>query len=276
VKYKNPITIIGAGAVGSSIALALFYKRVKIAGIYSLSGISAKKIAKIIGTIKNGRLDSLELTQGVVIVAVPDKQVSSVVNMLMLKQIPLRGCIFLHTSGALSSDALLPLKRKGASIASFHPIQTFPSSKTTSLKNIWAAIEGNPKAVLAAKQLAKILQMHTFTIPKEAKVLYHTAAVFASNYLVTLLSVVEQVADRIKIPHKNIWKIYQPLIEQTLRNVVSSSPANALTGPIARGDVETIEKHLQELSKKKLDHLVPLYSVLGLETARLARKKRQS
>jgi predicted short-subunit dehydrogenase-like oxidoreductase (DUF2520 family) len=103
--------------------------------------------------------------------------------------------------------------------------------------------------------------------------LYHASAVFASNYLVTLFSVVEEISGIIRIPKKNIWKIYSPLIFQTIHNAMNSSPAAALTGPIVRGDTETIAKHINALSIPKLRHLALLYSALGIETTRLAKKK---
>jgi len=272
VKFKTPLTIIGTGAVGSSIAFALFYKRIRISALYSLSGASAKRIARRIGVKNFGTVKDMELQKGLVIVAVPDARIAETAQVVSANQKSYENFVFIHTSGSLSSEELKSLHDKGASVASFHPLQTFPASKITSLKNKWIAIEGDRKALHACVQLAKILDAHTFTISKETKVLYHTAAVFASNYLVTLLSVVEEIASRIHIPKKNIWKIYRPIIEQTVQNVFSSSPAKALTGPIARGDLNTVTKHLQELSKKKLNHLVPLYSVLGIETAKLAKK----
>lgn len=274
MKSYIPITIIGAGAVGSSIALALFNSGVKPKEIYSLKGFSAKKIATKIRINNFGSFDKAQPRKGLVILAVPDSAISGVARVFSRQRMDFGEVIFLHTSGALSSEELIPLKKKGASTGSFHPMQTFPSGKFTTLNNVWIAIEGDAKAVKAGKHLAKILHARTFIISKKAKVLYHTAAVFASNYLVTLLSVVEQIAMRMNIPKGKIWKIYLPLIEQTVHNVINSSPAKALTGPIARGDVSTVIKHLQELSKKKLSHLVPLYSVLGIETARLAKKKK--
>ncbi len=168
------------------------------------------------------------------------------------------------------------MKKKGALAGSFHPMQSFPRTRRISLKGVWCAVEGDTAALGYAKQLAKSFQAHTFTISKEEKVLYHIAGVFASNYLVTLLSVVERIATESGIPRKNLWKIYGNIIRQTLENVLSSSPAEALTGPIARGAVETVTRHLEALSGKKLNHLVPLYSALGIETARLARKKKQT
>ncbi|MDD8019159.1 MAG: DUF2520 domain-containing protein [Bacteroidota bacterium] len=274
MKFRQPITIIGAGAVGRSIAAALLRGGAAINGIYSRSSQSALLLAKKIHCKNFGTVDDIKSVQGVIIAAVPDSQIKSVARRLVLIQKSFKNVIVLHTSGALASDELDILKRKGAATGSFHPMQTFPTFKTTTLKNIWCAAEGDLRARKIARDIATTCGASSFEISKEAKVLYHTAGIFASNYLVTLLSIVEEIALKVKITQSDVWKIYRPIIESTLRNGMETSPAEALTGPIARGDADTINKHLQTLSKKKLDHLVPLYSVLGIETARLAKKKK--
>jgi len=272
VKFSLPITLIGAGAVGRSIALALFCRGVKLSGIYSRNGRTAKNLAKKTGAKNFGRLTILNNVEGVILIAVPDGSIPDVAVELVKKQRSFNNVIVMHTSGALASDELSLLKKKGAAIGSLHPLQTFPRKGISSFDNIWCAIEGDPPAVKAAKRLAAVLESHSFVISKEAKVLYHTAGVFASNYVITLLSIVDQIAREAQLPGKKIWDIYRPLITTSIANAIAQSPAEALTGPIARGDVETVTKHLQALSTKKLNHLVPLYAALGIETARLAKK----
>jgi len=268
------VTIVGAGAVGRSIALALFYSRVKIAGVYSLNGTSARLLAKKVRCINFGTLSNKSLITDIIIIAVPDNRIKDVVTSFIKNFGTVRDKIIFHTSGALTSDELILLRKKGASIASFHPLQTFSrSKKQTSLKNIWCAVEGDRKAISTAQVLGKTLKMNVFTISKKDKLLYHASAVFASNYLVTLLSVVEEISQIIHISKKNVWKIYSPLILQTVQNVLHSSPIAALTGPIVRGDTKTVAKHIKALSTPKLKHLAMLYSALGIETTRLIKKK---
>lgn len=269
----KPVTIIGAGAVGRSIALALFHGGAKVDGVYSLHGNTARVLSKKVKARISGSIGEISNVADQVILCVPDGKIASVATTLAQQRHSLKNSTILHTSGALSSSELAAVKKQGAAVGSFHPMHTFPRNARISLKGIWCAIEGDTAALKVAKQLAKILHAQTFTISKEEKVLYHTAGVFASNYLVTLLSVVERIAAEVGIPRKNLWKIYGNIIRQTLENVLSSSPAEALTGPIARGDVETVTRHLDALSGKSLNHLLPLYSALGIETARLARKK---
>ena len=98
---------------------------------------------------------------------------------------------------------------------------------------------------------------------------------FASNYLVTLASIVEGIAAQIHLPKQSWKKIFTPIVLRTLKNIEATSPAAALTGPIARGDVGTIQKHIAALSSKKYKHLVPPYAVLGVATTRIVRKKRK-
>lgn len=269
------ITLIGAGAVGQSLALSLHKSSKKIEGIYSEYGRSAKLLANKVKASISGSLTKERRLGQIVIIAVPDVRINDVVDTIVSQETTLKGKIFLHTSGALTSDELSALRKKGAAVGSFHPLQTFPKGlKHSSLKNIWFALEGDAAAVTAGKSLAAALGAKYFFVPKKDKTLYHIAAVFASNYQVTLFSVVEQLAAAVKIPQRHLWSIFRPLIAETLENVFSSSPVDALTGPIARGDYKTISKHFSTLeSTPKLKHLVPLYSTLGIETAKLAKRK---
>ncbi len=269
----KPVTIIGAGAVGRSIALDLYNKGVRIDGVYSQSGSTAKVIGKRVKARYSGVLNTTSVVSSLIIIAVPDTEIKNIAAVIGRQSTSLNNCVIVHTSGALSSAELQLLRKRGGATGSFHPMQTFPRATQSRLRGVWIAVEGDTRAVAHCRRLAKLLGAHTFPISKEAKVLYHMAGVFASNYFVTLLSVVEKLAADSGISRRLIWKIYQPIIGQTLRNVVGSSPASALTGPIARGDTETVIRHLRALSTKKLAHLTALYSSLGIETIRLAKEK---
>jgi len=271
----KPVTIIGAGAVGRSIALALFYSGVKIHSVYSRSGRSAVHLGKKVGASFSGMLSALLPIGPNVLVCVPDADITEAAEILSrILPASYRGTV-IHTSGSRTSAELYALKKKRCSTGSFHPMQTFPRGKITPLDGVWCAIEGEQKALTVCRQMARILQSHTFVISKEAKVLYHIAGVFASNYVVTLMSVVHDLARASGIPEKNIWKIYHPIIDQSVRNAVKGTPGKALTGPIKRGDTETILTHLAALSNGTTAHLAPLYSALGIEAVRLAKKQRQ-
>ena len=151
-------------------------------------------------------------------------------------------------------------------------MQTFPRSKPASFAGVWCAAEGDNGAIRVMKQLSKILGSNVFEISKKEKVLYHTAGVFASNYLVVLMAVVNEIASILQLPQSDVWKIYLPIMRQTMTNVVSTTPRRALTGPIVRGDLVTVKNHLKALSKGSLKHLVQLYAALGVEAAHIAKE----
>ncbi len=271
------ISIIGAGAVGRSIALALFYNRMPVSGIYSENGRTAAVLARRVGSKRFRTVRDAVQTSSVILIAVPDDRISEVVRSIKenTRTDQLKGRTILHTSGTLTSDVLSPLKKLGASIGSIHPLQSFSSRRTvTATEGIWFTGEGDARAVAVSKSIARSIRAGYFPIRKKDKTTYHIAAVFASNYQVTIFSVVEQLALLSGIPRTKIWKMFGPLITQTTTNVLSESPAAALTGPIARGDYKTVKKHQITLaSSKRLRHLTPLYDALRRETERLANKQ---
>ena len=275
-KKKFPVTIIGAGPVGSALALALKKKEYQVRVVFSRKGKSAKALGQRI-LAPHARLRSTKRfgVEGIIFIAVPDDEIENVVHILSRSHEDFSRSIIFHTSGALSSKILSPLERKGATVGSFHPVQTFPKSKVTSgwLEDIWIGIEGDKKAVVAARRIVHDFAARSFVLSSRQKVLYHVAAVFSSNYFVTLLSVVEELGKRIHLPRRKLISIVEPLILQSLMNVKKSSAASALTGPIARGDVQTLKRHRLELGKKGLRNISQLYSALAKETSRLASRK---
>lgn len=272
---KKEITIIGTG----SLAYALG-KSLSMCGYsFTIIGRSKKHAEKLAGKI-SGKAYSLAEAQekdfrNIIFLAVRDNAISEVVQELWKKCQSLKGMFIFHLSGSLTSEVLQPLKMLGAHVASFHPLQTFTKIQREEnlFLGITAALEGDQQAVTVGKRIARALGAKPLQILSHNKVLYHTAGIFASNYLTTLLSVVHDIAVEAKIPTTKIWKMYLPLIQTTLANVVRTSPEKALTGPISRGDTATVNNHLRALSKKNLKRFVPLYNALGIETARLAKKK---
>ncbi|MFA6542144.1 MAG: DUF2520 domain-containing protein [Bacteroidota bacterium] len=272
MKRIDDITLIGAGAVGLSIALGLFSHGIGLSGIYSAGGVSAKKLGKKVRMNRCGKISELTTVGEVVILAVPDSQIRIVADHLAQSVSSLQGRVVVHLSGALNSSELEVLRKKKAAVGSFHPMQTFPRSHPASFAGVWCAAEGDAGALRVMKQLSKILGANVFEISKKEKVLYHTAGVFASNYLVVLMAAVNEIASGLRLPQSDIWKVYLPIMRQTLNNVVSTTPRRALTGPIVRGDLVTVKNHLNALSKRPLQHLVQLYSALGVEAARIAKE----
>ena len=153
---------------------------------------------------------------------------------------------------------------------SFHPLQALtPRSDASSLDGVYAGIEGDAPAVAAGVELAAHLEMRYLVLSADQKSRYHLAASVASNYLVTLQSIVQQILGSLDIDRETAQAVMAPLVHGTLANLERSTPEDALTGPIARGDLNTVRQHGLAL-RRHLPHLVPVYAALAMESVTLA------
>ena len=156
----------------------------------------------------------------------------------------------MHSSGALTSDILAPLARKGAYTASLHPMMTFvPGGAGIDMSKVPFAVEGGRQGVAAAREIIRRLKAQVFEIRKEAKVLYHALGSFSSPMVVATLVTAERVGRAAGLSLKEVRKIMTPILLQTSVNYLQRGPALAFSGPIKRGDVNTVRRHLQELAK---------------------------
>jgi predicted short-subunit dehydrogenase-like oxidoreductase (DUF2520 family) len=158
-----------------------------------------------------------------------------------------QGKVAMHSSGALTSDELAVLRRRGAAVASAHPLMTFVRGSRPSLAGVAYAIEGTPKAVRAARAVVRQLRGQSFTISKQQKEVYHAWGMFASPLLTALLAASERVAGAARVGRKAARKRMLPILRQTLANYARLGAPGSFSGPIARGDVATVGKHLQVL-----------------------------
>jgi predicted short-subunit dehydrogenase-like oxidoreductase (DUF2520 family) len=158
-----------------------------------------------------------------------------------------RGKVALHSSGALTSDELAVLREHGASTASVHPLMTFVRGSRPPLAGVPFAIEGNPKATRAARRIVLNLRGQPFPIRKHQKLAYHAWGMFASPLLTALLAASERVATAAGINRAAARERMLPILKQTLANYERLGPPPSFSGPIARGDVATVVKHLKRL-----------------------------
>jgi predicted short-subunit dehydrogenase-like oxidoreductase (DUF2520 family) len=241
---KLNISVIGPGKVGKALARVL-----------SGNGHDVTLL---------GRNDAKSEFGELVFITTPDSEIIKVVQ--ELSEMDHKGRIILHTSGTLASDHLKLLKEKGAAVGCFHPIQSV-TVKTSSFEGSWFDIEGDEKAVQMMKELASVLKIKTIEVSANQKQLLHVSAVMASNYLVTLTHLATQISKESGLEAEEIKQALLPLMESSLRNLYDLSPEDALTGPIQRGDVETVSKHVKLL--KSNDKLLSIYKKLGLLTLEL-------
>lgn len=203
------------------------------------------------------------------LLAVPDSALSEVANGLALSGPAPGGCAALHLSGALSADVLTPLHSAGYAVGSFHPLQSVADPWAGSDRLIGAsyALSGEPAAVAAGRRLADALAGRPLLIAARDRAVYHAAAVTASNYLVTLYATAGRLLEQAGVRGDDARAAILGLMRGTLDNLEHLGPPAALTGPIARGDVETVRLHLSRLSDREAE----LYCALGRATLRFAR-----
>lgn len=208
-----------------------------------------------------------ELGVRAVFLAVPDDAVSEIAHALAAQGEPPPECAAFHLSGALSTEVLAPLHARGYSIGSFHPLQSIahPVTGAERLPGSSVAVTGAPGASVVARQLASSMGCPVINVPEQWRPVYHAAAVTASNYLSPLLDAACRMLEKAGVSYEEALPALVPLVEGTLANIKELGLEASVTGPIARGDVETIDLHLRALD----DEDRRLYVTFGRELTRL-------
>jgi len=177
---------------------------------------------------------------------VPDGAIASAAESLT-GAVDWSGKIALHSSGALTSDELAVLRERGAAVASVHPLMTFVRGSRPPLAEVPFAIEGDQRAVRVARAIVLDLRGRPFSIRKEQKAAYHAWGMFASPLLIALLAASEHVAVTAGVSGKAVRDRMLPILRQTLANYAKLGAPGSFSGPIARGDVATVGRHLKVL-----------------------------
>jgi len=203
-----------------------------------------------------------------ILLAVPDDSVAAVATRLAGLDLPDRIPV-LHLSGSLGTEVLDPLAAAGHPVGGVHPLCAVadPVEGAERLRGATFGVEGEGAARALAERIVRAAEGTALDLPPGSKAVYHAAAVFASNYVVGLLSVAERLMERAGVPAERARPALADLAAGALENVRSGGPAAALTGPVARGDTETVGRHLARLSGDE----GALYSLLAREALRLAR-----
>jgi len=262
MKKNTSIVLVGAGKVGTALSKRLYKNGFNFNSIIDLDITKARNLAKKINANHfSSEINDIPKNVNFIIISVPDSQINLVskrISKLPLKFKSLKVC---HVSGCLSSEELKSIKNLGSIVFSLHPYQSFPDNKNeTRLDSIYYGIEGD-KTVFA-KKIVKALGGNYIIIPKNLKSLYHVSGAFASNYLLVLISIVHDILHSIIDDKKKSKDVFKPIIESTLSNYFNTDFKKSITGPIVRGDVVTIEKHLKAL-KRYDKNIYDLYKKLG-------------
>ena len=267
---NDRITIIGPGRLGLSLAYALLQAEavdeVTICGRRpdppSHPLFSQDLASYVFGLEPPGHYTTA------VILAVPDGTLREISEALAAQGEPPRECAAFHVSGALGTDPLEALHLRGYSVGTMHPLQTVanPVTGAERLPGSYFAISGEPAALAVARRLIRSLGSPVITVPLLRRPVYHAAAVLASNCLTGLVSAAVRVLSQTGVSEEEALQALLPLARGTLDNIAEMGAANALTGPVARGDVETVKLHLRALDGRERS----LYAAMGREIVHLA------
>jgi predicted short-subunit dehydrogenase-like oxidoreductase (DUF2520 family) len=261
---ERTVALIGPGRAGTTIALGLVEQGWTVVGVAGRAP-DAPSTTSAAACLTSRTMLVSDVARGaeLVIVATPDRAIPQV--LLAAEPAIEPGALVIHLAGSIGLDVFDPLlaRRTGVRVGAIHPLQTFPST-TIGLQRLpgaWAAVAGDP----AVGEIARSLGLQPFELAEHDRGRYHAAAVVASNHLVALLGQVERLAAGCGVP----FEAFAPLVLGSVQNAFSLGPAAALTGPVARGDLATVEQHLRDLDPAERD----AYRTLAREAARLTGRR---
>jgi predicted short-subunit dehydrogenase-like oxidoreductase (DUF2520 family) len=203
-----------------------------------------------------------------ILIATPDDAISKVakeVGELLRDVRVMSGQTALHTSGALTSQVLQPIRKYGVATGSIHPLISISGQphRPYSFSGTHFSIEGDPGAVRAGRSLARDLGGDSFVIDAEHKPLYHAAALMASPNLTALIDIAIEMLIHCGVSAKRGRQILLPLIKSTINNLEGQDPKRALTGTFSRGDVDTVKMHVSAIASERLTDAMRAYVALG-------------
>jgi predicted short-subunit dehydrogenase-like oxidoreductase (DUF2520 family) len=271
VHDMHTIGFIGAGTVGTALAVRLREKGYPVTAVASRTLASAERLAGMVnGCQVHHSGQAVADVAEMVFITTPDGAIAKVAAQVQWHP----GQSVIHCSGADSLDVLEPATKAGAQAGAFHPLQTL-ASIAHAIENIPGstfALEAEEPLLSDLKEMAGALQGRWIELGPGDKVLYHAAAVMACNYMVTLVKLATDLWQTFGVPTSEATQALLPLLRGTVNNIGNVGLPNCLTGPIARGDLGTIQKHLKSL-EAKAPRLAATYRELGRQTVPIALAK---
>jgi predicted short-subunit dehydrogenase-like oxidoreductase (DUF2520 family) len=271
----DAVAILGLGKVGTAVGFLLRQAGYRIVAVASRSKASLTQ-----GIVYTGGKPYLNFSKAAraancVIIATSDDAIADVCKKISSAGGIKPGAKVIHMSGAGGLDLLKSAQVAGAHIACIHPLQSFPDVDSA-VRNIPGSTFGITSADEIKEwsvQVVRDLGGVPFFISDADKPLYHAAACIASNYLTTLIHMIEEIYQSVGMSREDAMRAIWPLVMGTISNIETKGTVRALTGPVARGDAGTVRKHADAL-RRKLPALLQAYSALGILTADLGLKKK--
>ena len=271
---KDKIAILGMGKVGTAVGNLLRSAGYEIAGVADMSVASAKKGAEYTGGKVYIDLVAAASQADTVFITTGDDAIASVCVEISERGGVAAGDKVVHMSGAGGLDLLKSARMAGAHAAGIHPIQSFADAESA-VENIPGStfgITSDKEIEDWAVQIVRDLGGTPFFVSDADRPLYHAAACMASNYLVTLMNTVERVYEAAGFNSEDVLKSFWPLVKGTIKNIETRGTVQSLTGPISRGDVETVKKHIRAF-RDRLPEILDAYSIMGAFTVDIGLKK---
>ncbi len=271
---KDTIAILGLGKVGTALGFLLRAAGYRVVAAASRTTASLDKgIVYTGGKAFTNYSEAAGLAKSVFITTTDDA-ISSICEKIVNDGSVKPGKKVIHMSGVGGLDLLVSARNAGAHVASIHPLQSFADVESA-IRNIPGSafgITAEDDIKAWSVQLVTDLGGMPFFVPDADKPLYHAAACIASNYLTTLVHTVEEIYQFLGLTRDDAFRAFWPLVKGTMSNIETSGTIQALTGPIARGDIGTVKKHLDAL-QVKMPLFLRVYSILGILTADIGIKK---
>jgi predicted short-subunit dehydrogenase-like oxidoreductase (DUF2520 family) len=272
---ERSISIVGAGRVGRSLARRLRGLGWAIGAVATRSAATSRAAVRQIGAGKPyARLVREILDSKVVLLTTPDGALGNVANTLAsFDEATLRDKIVLHTSGAMDRTVLAPLARRGASTGSLHPMQTFSGRGAPKLEKVIFAIEGDRRAARVAREIARALGGVPVAIGSKNKPAYHAAGLLVAGHSLGLMEAATQVLLKLGFSRRDAVRALLPLTRQMLDNFEKLGPQKSWTGPVSRGDFETVAKHTKAMQRYPRE-FQEAYAALALLSSKVLSKNR--
>jgi predicted short-subunit dehydrogenase-like oxidoreductase (DUF2520 family) len=265
---QRSVSIIGPGNWGSSLAQALVAAGVQLDEVIVPTGRASRPGAPRPRVSPQTTLDRARLEADVLWLCVPDAVIAQVTHRLVKRVVkrvgerPLQGQIVVHSSGALSSTVLQEAARAGASVASVHPVMSFPTRTPVALDGVPFGVEADATSRRTLNAIVRQIGGRPFAVKTANKALYHAIGVLSSPLLVSHLVAAQQTAALAGFTSREARRLIEPIARATLDNFFLGGARKSFSGPIARGDVQTIRLHLQALEPHPI--LAGVYRSLAL------------
>jgi predicted short-subunit dehydrogenase-like oxidoreductase (DUF2520 family) len=270
------VFIMGAGVVGTALAARLVRAGVPVAGLHGRQAELSDAASAISGVLSStGEIPEILTQSDVVIVSVRDERIREVVDRLVREKRLGKNQILLHTSGANASGDILSAARAHVkALGTLHPLVSFADSRLAveGLRTVAFGIEGDPPARRVAGKLVALLGARSVVVDSKNLALYHAGAVMVSNYVVALADLGKTLLIEAGVPQSEALPALIPLMTSVVQNLAQVGLPGALTGPVERGDVSSVERHMETL-ERRAPQMLELYKLMGREVLRIALSK---